>query len=174
MDYITRVPMPALVRSRAVELRALRRGGGFRLCDRVPEGGGQREGVAYVAEGHELVELPERVRRDLLLLVCMPAERCEHADRLRPCEHCATEAVQSIREGELPCEGAVVCVDHREVSVEAVDGVSDEGAGLGADQCAADGVEDYEAVHELWVWHLKHAHGESLHSIPEGGLGRGW
>ena len=131
---------------RLLEARPLRCGGSVRARDSVLERGGQCEGVSVVAERHELVELRERRAWDLLLLARVPADRCEHADRLRPREYCAAEAVHGVCEGELPREGSVVRVDHCKISVEAVDGVSDEGARFGAGHLATDGVENNEAV----------------------------
>ena len=63
----------------------------------------------------------------------MLAGRCERAYRVRPCEHCAAVTVHGVRESALPYEFPVVCVDHREISVEAVDGVADEGARFGSE-----------------------------------------
>jgi hypothetical protein len=59
--------------------------------------------------------------------------------------------VHGVCEGELPREGSVVRVDHCKISVEAVDGVSDEGARVRAGHFAADGVEYNEAVEETFV-----------------------
>ena len=120
-----------------------------------------------VAERHELVELRERRAWDLLLLARVPADSREHADRLRPREYCAAEAVHGVCEGELPREGSVVRVDHCKISVEAVDGVSDEGARVRAGHFAADGVEYNEAVEETFVRLAEYALYKLSHRIPE-------
>ena len=118
------------------------------------ESRGQRESVPMVAEGHELVELPECFFWDSLpLLVCVSADRREHADRVRPREDGAAKAVHGVRESALPYEGSIMRVDHREVSVEVVDCVPDEGARFHAGHLSrADRVEDDESFHEPLVW----------------------
>jgi hypothetical protein len=94
-----------------------------------------------VTERHDFVELYEGRAWDLFLLVRVPAECRGHTDRLSPRGYRVAEAMHGVCGRELPREGAVVRVDHRKVSVEAVDGVSDECMHLRVGSLAADGLE---------------------------------
>ena len=57
-------------------------------------------------------------------------------------------------------------VDHCKVAVEAVDGVSDEGARVRADHLSAGGVEDDDPGEVAFVRDSQHACRESLDSGP--------
>ena len=60
-------------------------------------------------------------------------------------------------------------VDHREVSIQVVDGVPDEGARFHAGHLSgAHRVEDDEPFHEPLVWHPKHRFAERPYRFPKG------
>ena len=57
-------------------------------------------------------------------------------------------------------------VHHREIAIEAVDGVADESARLGAGHLVMDGVEDDEAVHVPLLRRSEDTCDESLNCVP--------
>ena len=65
----------------------------------------------------------------------------EDFDGFRPCEHRVPKANYGSVESSLPNKGFIVCVYHREVSVEGVEGVADKGARFGGYDFSVSSIE---------------------------------